>query len=102
MTDKAATDTGPTFEAQALADWQQAYVETTAALGASWCDFVGERFHAYAHAIDEVSHCQDFSEAFKLQSTFGEQTLKAYSDQAARLSGLMMEAAKGNGKKSKH
>ena len=75
-------------------EWQEAYMATAAALGASWCDFMGERFHAYAHVIDDVSHCDDLDKALKLQATFGQQTVKAYSDQAAKMSGLMMQAAK--------
>lgn len=102
MTQRAITDTRPIFEAQALAGWQQSYMETAAALGASWCDFVGERFHAYAHVIGNVSHCQDLSDALKLQSNFGQQTWKAYSDQAVKVSGLVMEATTGSGSNSKH
>ena len=84
-------------ETQPLTDWQQAYMATAAALGATWCGFVGERFYAYAHMIDNVSHCQDLNDAWKVQTTFGQQTFKAYSDQAAKVRGLMTESSKGNG-----
>ena len=86
----------------ATADWQEAYMSTAAALGASWYDFVGERFHAYAHVIDDVSHCHDLNEAFKVQADFGQQTFKAYSDQAAKISGLVMQATKSNAGYAKH
>ena len=102
MTQKSTTQTQPTTEAQPLAQWSQAYIETAAALGASWYDFVGERFHAYAHVIDDVSHCHDLNEAWKAQASFSQQTFKAYSDQAAKVSGLMMQATKGNGSNAKH
>jgi hypothetical protein len=101
MTQKSMTRTESTTDTPTPSDWQEAYMSTAAALGASWCDFMGERFHAYAHVIDDVSHCHGLDEAFKAQASFGQQTVQAYSDQAARISGLMMQAAKpgaGNGK----
>ena len=102
MTKKSTTQSRHSIEAQPLADWQQAYMATAAALGASWCDFVGERFHAYAHIIDDVSHCHDLNDAWKVQTTFGQQTFKAYSDQAAKVRSLLTEAAKGNGGDTRH
>ncbi len=102
MTQKSTTQRHQTTETQPLADWSQAYMTTAAALGASWCDFVGERFHAYAHTIDDVSHCHDLNEAWSAQASFGQQTFKAYSDQAAKVSSLMMQAAKANGAIAKH
>ena len=97
MTTKTTAESHPSIDRQAVADWQQAYMGTAAALGASWCDFVGERFHAYAHMIDDVAHCHDLNEAWKVQSTFGQQAFRAYSDQAQKVSGLVMQAAKGDG-----
>ncbi len=102
MTQKSTTQNHQTIETQPFADWSQAYMATATALGASWCDFVGERFHAYAHVIDDVSHCHDLNEAWSAQANFGQQTFKAYSDQAAKASGLMMQAAKANGSNAKH
>ena len=102
MTQKSTIQTENTTEIATHSDWHEAYTSTAAALGASWCDFVGERFHAYAHIIDDVSHCHDLNEAWKMQADFGQQTFKAYSDQAAKVSGLMMQATKGNGSNAKH
>ena len=102
MTQKSTTQNHQTIETEPFADWSQACVTAAAALGASWCDFVGERFHAYAHVIDDVSHCHDLSEAWKAQASFGQQTFKAYSDQATKVSDLMMQAAKANGGSAKH
>ena len=102
MTQKSTTHNQQSIETQAFADWSQAYMTTAAALGASWCDFVGERFHAYAHVIDDVSHCHDLNEAWKAQASFGQETFNAYSDQAAKVSGLMMQAAKANDGSAKH
>lgn len=92
------TSTNRAHEADETMDageWQQAYMASAVAVGASWCDFMGERFQAYAHVIDDVSHCHDLGEAWQLQTNFGQETVKAYSDQAARLSSLLMRAAKG-------
>lgn len=102
MTQNSTTQNHQTIETQPLADWSQAYVTSAASLGASWCDFVGERFQAYAHVIDDVSHCHDLNEAWSAQASFGQQTFKAYSDQAAKVRGLMMQAAKANGGSTKH
>ncbi len=102
MTQKSTTQTHQATEAQPMTEWSQAYRETAAALGASWCDFAGERFHAYAHAIDDVSHCDDLNEAWKAQASFGQQTFKAYTDQAAKVGSLMMRVAKANGGNAKH
>ena len=102
MTQKSTTQNYKTTETQPLADWSQAYMATATALGASWCDFVGERFHAYAHVIDDVSRCHDLNEAWNAQTSFGQQTFQAYSDQAAKVSSLMMQAAKVNGASAKH
>ena len=76
-------------------DWQQSYMTTAAALGSSWCDFVGERFHAYAHAIDDVSHCQDLGDAWRIQAEFGQKAVQAYSEQTAKLGNLMIKATNG-------
>ena len=102
MTQKSTTQPHQATDSQPMAEWSQAYLETAGALGASWYDFVGKRFHAYAHVIDDVSHCHDLNEAWKAQASYGKQTIKAYSDQAAKVSGLMMQAAKGNGGNAKH
>lgn len=102
MTQKPMAQTGKTTETPTSPDWQEAYMSTAAALGASWCDFVGERFHAYAHVIDDVSHCHDLNEAFKVQASFGQKTFKAYSDQTAKVSGLMMRATKGDDGNARH
>jgi hypothetical protein len=52
--------------------------------------------------IDDVSHCHDLNEAWEAQASFSQQTFKAYGDQAARVGGLMMQAANGNGDKANH
>lgn len=77
-------------------DWQQAYLATASAVGTSWCDFMGERFHAYAHMLDDIGHCHDLNEAWRVQSTFGQQTAKAYSEQAAKLGGMVLKATNGD------
>ena len=102
MTQKPAAHAAPGEDNGARSDWQQAYLATAAALGASWYDFMGERFHAYAHAIDEVSHCHDLKDVLRVQASFGQQTVKAYGDQAARLGGLMMRTANGAGRDTRH
>lgn len=102
MTRKSIQQTDPSTGSQQVTDWSKAYMATAAALGASWCDFVGERFHAYAHAIDDVTHCHDLDEALKVQTSFGQQTFKAYSEQAAKVSSLMMSVANGEGIDGKH
>jgi hypothetical protein len=93
MSQNAAKQANRSIDANPLADDQGACMTTAAALGASWCDFVGERFHAYAHVIDDVSHCHDLTETLKVQSSFGQQSWEAYRDQAARVSGLMIATA---------
>ncbi|MEM8948673.1 MAG: phasin family protein [Pseudomonadota bacterium] len=102
MTQKSTTQPNQATEVQALAEWSQAYMETAAALSAAWYDFVGERCHAYAHVIDDVSHCHDLNEAWKAQASFGKETFKAYRNQAAKVSDLMMQVANGSGGKTKH
>lgn len=102
MTQNSTTRNHRSTASEAPADWPQAYMATAAALGATWCDFMGKRIQAYAHVIDDVSHCHDLNDAWKVQATFGQQTFKAYSDQAARVSGLVMQAAKGDGGDAKH
>lgn len=95
MKKESSTETRKAADA-AAADWQQAYLSTATALGASWCDFVGERFHAYAHIIDDISHCHDLGEAWQIQSAFGQQTARAYSQQATKLGGLMLKPDSSN------
>ena len=102
MTQKSRSQSENLTDAATISDWQETYMSNIAALGASWCDFMGSRFHAYAHMIDDDSHCHDLSEAWTVQTTFGQQTFKAYSDQAAKVGGLMMEAAKGHGVNAGH
>jgi len=102
MTRDSIQQTYPSIESQQFADWSQAYMSTAAALGASWCDFIGERFHAYAHAIDDVSHCDGIDEAWKVQASFGQQTLKAYSEQAAKVGDLIMRVADAEAATAKH
>ena len=102
MAQKSTTQPQQASEAQPLAEWPQTYMETAAALGAAWYDFVGERFHAYAHVIDDVSHCHDLNEAWKAQASFGQETFNAYSSQAAKIGGLMMKAAEGRGGNAEH
>ena len=42
------------------------------------------------------------NDAWNVQATFGQQTFKAYSDKAARVSGLVMQAAEGDVGDAKH
>jgi hypothetical protein len=76
--------------------WQQAYLAGTGTVGASWLNFMGERFHAYAHVIDDISHCHDLNEAWRIQSAFGQETARAYGEQAAKLSSMVLKAANGD------
>ena len=72
------------------AAWQQAYLVRASAVGTSWLDFMGKSFQAYVHAIDDISHCEDLNEAWRVRATFGQQMVKAYSEQAAKLGSMMM------------
>jgi len=78
------------------AAWQQAYLERASAVGTSWLDFMGERFQAYVHAIDDISHCDDLNEAWRVRATFGQEMVKAYSEQAAKLGSMMLKATNGD------
>jgi hypothetical protein len=78
------------------AEWQQAYLASASAVGTSWLDFLGGRFHAYAHAIDDISHCHDLNEAWRVQAAFGQETVKAYGEQAAKLGSMMLKATNGD------
>ncbi|NJO37633.1 MAG: hypothetical protein HC871_08435 [Rhizobiales bacterium] len=102
MTTKPVIQSGKSDGDDVRSEWQQAYLATAAALGASWCDFMGERFHAYAHAIDEASHCHDLKDLWQVQASFGQATVKAYGDQAGKLGGLMMRTANGASKTTRH
>ena len=91
--DAIATDTGKL--AAGWQDAQQNYLSTATAMSAEWCHFMGQRFEAYAHIFDDMSHCHDLNEAWRLQSDFGTKTLKAYTSEAAKLNGLIAQATKG-------
>lgn len=78
------------------------YISAASAIGAEFCHFMSRRLNAYAHIIDDVSHCQDLDEAWRLEADFGQQTLKAYSDEAAKLSEIVMKAANGDAASSAH
>lgn len=94
---KSTTAQTPTIPETVMpSEWQQAYLAGASAIGTSWLDFMGERFHAYAHAIDDISHCHDLNEAWQVQSTFGRETAKVYSEQVAKLSGMMLKATNGD------
>ncbi|MGI9503265.1 MAG: hypothetical protein ACR2RE_09445 [Geminicoccaceae bacterium] len=97
MSKQATTSTQDMPRMVMSSDWQQAYLASVGAAGASWLDFVGERFHAYAHVIDDISHCHDLNEAWQIQSTFGQETAKAYREQATKFGGLILKVANGNG-----
>ena len=97
MTENTTTQIHQTTGSQPDSDWQQACMMATVELGVSWCDFLGQRFQAYAHMLDDVSHCHDLNDAWTVQTMFGQQTLKAYQAQAAKFSDLMMQAATGEG-----
>lgn len=102
MTEKSMTGTHKADEIMDPAEWQQAYVASAVALGASWCNFMGARFQAYAQAIDDVSHCRDMDDVWQTQVAFGQRTIEAYSDEASRLGGLLMNAAKGETTDTQH
>ena len=93
MTKQSNTQTPNAAKTVMPTEWQQAYVASASAVGTSWLDFIGERFHAYAHAIDDISHCHDLNEAWRVQATFGQETVKAYGEQAAKLGSMALKAA---------
>lgn len=100
MTKPSHTPAPETTGTMMPTDWQRAYLASASAVGTAWLDFMGERFHAYAHVIDDISHCHDLGEAWQVQSAFGQQTAKAYSEQAAKLGGMMLKAANGSADKT--
>lgn len=95
MTKKTNTQTTEATGTAMPADWQQSYLASASAVGTSWLDFMGERFQAYALAMDDISHCHDLNEAWRIQATFGQQTVKAYTERAAKLGGMMLKATNG-------
>lgn len=102
MAKQTATSAQDISQTMMSPDWQQAYLANVSEAGASWLDFMGERFHAYAHVIDNISHCHDLNEAWRIQSTFGQETAKAYTEQVAKLGGMILKVANGdNGEVSK-
>lgn len=96
MTKKTITETTEAMNAEMPSDWQQVYLTSASVVGTSWLDFMGERFHAYAHAIDDISHCHDLNEAWRVHTAFGQETVKAYGEQAAKLGSMMLEATNGD------
>ena len=96
MTKQSNTQTPDAAKTSMPAGWPQAYLASAGAMGASWLDFLGERCHAYAHAIDDISHCHDLNEAWRVQTTFSQETVKAYGEHAAKLGGMMLKAANGH------
>ncbi|MGI9437617.1 MAG: hypothetical protein ACR2Q4_22775 [Geminicoccaceae bacterium] len=81
---------------------QLAYISTASAVGAELCHFMSRRMNAYAHIIDDFSHCQGLEEAWRLEADFGQQTFKAYGDKVAKLSEIMMRASNGDVASSAH
>jgi hypothetical protein len=114
MTEKTETkQTKPAKPAEVIitetedvaASWQHAqenYLSTASAMSAEWCHFMGQRFEAYAHIVDDLSHCHDLREAWQLQSDFGTETMKGYASEASKLSGLIARATNGGPTKSTH
>ncbi len=95
MTKQANTQTLETAGTMMPSEWQQAYLAGATALGTSWLGFMGARFQAYAHAIDDISHCHDLNEAWRVQSAFGQETAKAYTEQVAKLGGMIVKGTNG-------
>lgn len=95
MTKNMTAQTPKIPETAVPSDWQQAYLESASMVGATWLGFMGERFHAYAHVVDDIGHCHDLNEAWRVQSAFSQETAKAYTEQAAKLGGKMLEATNG-------
>ncbi|NJO36810.1 MAG: hypothetical protein HC871_03245 [Rhizobiales bacterium] len=81
---------------------QLMYISAASAIGAELCHFMSRRLNAYAHIIDDFSHCGDLEEVWRLETDFGQQTLKAYSDEAAKLSEIVMKSANGHAESSRH
>lgn len=96
MTKQTITSSQDVYQAMMSSDWQQAYLTGVSAAGASWLDFMGERFHAYAHMIDDISHCHDLNEAWQIQSTFGQETAKAYGEHASKLGSMILKTTNGD------
>ncbi len=96
MTKPTVTSTQDIYPKMMPPEWQQAYLEGMSTASTTWLDFMGERFHAYAHVIDDISHCHDLNEAWRIQSTFGQETAKAYTEQAAKLGGMVLRVTSGD------
>lgn len=93
----------PTEEMPAyLQQAQLMYISAASAIGVELCHFMSRRLNAYAHIIDDFSHCEDLEEILRLETDFGQQTLKAYSDEAAKLSEIVMKSANGDAESSRH
>lgn len=95
MTKQSNTQTPDAATTVMPAEWQQAYLASASAVGTSWLDFMGERLHAYAHAIDDISHCHDLNEAWRVHATFGQETVEAYGEQAAKLGSMVLKVTNG-------
>ena len=96
MTKQSNTQTPNAAKTATPGEWQQACLASARIVGTSWLDFMGERFQAYVHAIDEFSHCHDLNEAWRVQATFGQETIKAYGAQATKLGSMVLKATDGD------
>jgi hypothetical protein len=97
MTDPASEQQAETSRPALPVGRRQAFLEPAGIVGRSWRDFVGDRLQAYATMIDDLGHCQELNDAGRVQSTFGRETIEAYSEQAAKLGGMMLKAHRKTG-----
>lgn len=81
---------------------QHMYFSAAGAIGAELCHFMSQRVVAYAHIIEDFSHCHNLEEAWRLESDFSQQTFNAYSDETAKLSEIMIQAANGDAGSTAH
>lgn len=96
MTKQSNTQTPDAAKTVMPTEWQQAYLASASAVGTSWLDFMSGRFHAYAYAIDDIGHCHDLNQAWRVQATFGQETVEAYGEQAAKLGSMVLKATNGD------
>jgi hypothetical protein len=97
MTDPASEQQAETSSPALPAGWRRACLEPAGIIGRSWWDFVGDRLQAYATTIDDLGHCQELNDAWRVQSTFGRETIEAWSEQAAKLGDMMLKAHRKTG-----
>ena len=75
---------------------QEGYLTGATAIGAELFDFMRQRCDAYAQALGEFQGCKSPIDVWQRQCQFGQKTVKAYTDEVAKLGALAMQAANGD------